>query len=809
MNRNLYRPLAAVLATLSTVGFYQGQETQDTLAPEASQIEGVVLHGVIDLAKDRKTPVAVSTVKREEIQLRAVGNVEFPNILKNTPNVYVANESGGFGDSQIFVRGFSQSNTAFLLNGQPINGMEDGKMYWSNWAGISDIANMVQVQRGLGSSKLAISSVGGTINIITKAAEKNEGGFVRFIVGNGSYKKGTVSYDTGMNDKGWAFSFLLDYWTADKKYADGTKGAGQNYFFSVGKKAGKHNFNFLITGAPQWHDQNFSKDMALYDRYGRRFNNNYGYLNGEYLTSRRNYYHKPIANLTWDWEINDTSSLSTVIYGSLGRGGGTGTYGNGPGYLSDYPDGDPSLQRGAYKASTGLIDWDYVVAQNKLIPGGYSKGYDGTMLRSSVNNHIWYGGVVNYENNSIKNVSLNVGTDIRFYTGTHFRQLTDLLGLKGRIEDFGGNPNHTVTATFDPNPWSSLFNYADKNERIDYDYSEDINYQGLFGQAEWSNNKLSAFVQGAISNQSYKRYDRGNFATERVSDVVKKTGYNIKAGASWKFAKGNTIFVNVGKYSRQPFLDNIFTSYSDNTAITDDDVNNEEIVGFEAGYRFEMKNLQVNINAYSTTWENRFLGAGGEYTAADGTFYDDVTYLFTNISELHQGIELEVKYRPMRDMTIHGFATFGNWEYNGTTPVNVRDNTNQTIVANLTTDLKETKVGSAPQTSAGLGIDYDIIHDKLHAYVNWNYFANFYGFVDVEDAATASLAGKVYQPEKLNNYSLFDLGASYNFNLGGQRFQLAGNVYNLFDKEYISQKDNYGYYLGNGTTFNLAIKFMF
>src|SRR5690606_41594748 len=72
------------------------------------------------------------------------------------------------------VRGFEQDNTAFLLNGQPINGMEDGLMYWSNWSGLNDIATGVQIQRGLGSSKLAISSVGGTINFVTKATEMDQ-----------------------------------------------------------------------------------------------------------------------------------------------------------------------------------------------------------------------------------------------------------------------------------------------------------------------------------------------------------------------------------------------------------------------------------------------------------------------------------------------------------------------------------------------------------------------------------------------------------------------------------------------------------
>ena len=42
---------------------------------------------------------------------------------------------------------------------------------------MADVANAVQVQRGLGSSKLAISSVGGTVNIVSKTTDQRKGGF--------------------------------------------------------------------------------------------------------------------------------------------------------------------------------------------------------------------------------------------------------------------------------------------------------------------------------------------------------------------------------------------------------------------------------------------------------------------------------------------------------------------------------------------------------------------------------------------------------------------------------------------------------
>ncbi len=294
-------------------------------------LESVVITGTMDIVQGRRTPVAVSTIGIREIQAKA-GNVEFPELMKNTPSIYVANQAGGYGDSEVFTRGFNQTNTAFLLNGQPINGMEDGKMYWSNWSGMTDVASAVQVQRGLGSSKLAISSVGGTTNIVMRPTAQESGGSVSYLRGNGNYNKATLMYNTGMGEGKFGLPFLLTHWQGDG-WADGTKGQGQSYFISAGFQPNdKHNLTFLITGAPQWHDQNFTKPISRHynsnDEFNIKFNDNWGYLNGEYLNERRNYYHKPVSNINWEYEINDNTSLSTVLYASWDRGGGSGRIGD-------------------------------------------------------------------------------------------------------------------------------------------------------------------------------------------------------------------------------------------------------------------------------------------------------------------------------------------------------------------------------------------------------------------------------------------------------------------------------------------------
>ena len=76
-----------------------------------------------DIAKDRKTPVAVSTIKEAQI-VEKLGNQEFPEVLNTTPSVYATKSGGGFGDSKINIRGFAQENVAVMINGVPVNDME-------------------------------------------------------------------------------------------------------------------------------------------------------------------------------------------------------------------------------------------------------------------------------------------------------------------------------------------------------------------------------------------------------------------------------------------------------------------------------------------------------------------------------------------------------------------------------------------------------------------------------------------------------------------------------------------------------------
>lgn len=756
------------------------------LIADAYGLDEVVVTGYLDIVRDRRTPVAVSTVNRTELQAKAVGNVELVEAIKNTPSVYVSSQTG-FGDSEMFLRGFDQINTAFLFNGQPINGMEDGRMYWSNWSGVSDIANAVQVQRGLGSSKLAISSVGGTVNFVTKTVEKEKGGFARFMYGNDNYIKGTVAYNTGLSNK-WAFSIMLDHWQADNKWAEGTKGQGQNYFLSVGFKPNDHHmFNFLVTGAPQWHGQRWSQSLETLEETPK-FNQHWGEYDGEFETERRNYYHKPIINLSWDWEMNSRSSLSTVAYASFGRGGGTGNWG--------------SNRR---RTADGQVDWDAIEADNLADDDGIGDEDENYALRSSVNNHQWFGVVSNFEREINPNLTWNVGADLRFYRGDHFRQFVDFFGLDGYQESdgqFGRPDDYVVRNTFDARPWAALFDFADEDDRIDYDYSENINYQGLFTQLEYEKDAFTSFIQGSVSNQGYQR--DGRASEPGKSDKVNKVGFNIKGGASYALSSMSTVFANIGYYSRQPFLDNIFEDIRGSNTLLTPDIDNEDIFSVEAGYKFLSKKLFANLNVFYTTWGNRT--RVDTYTNDNDT-PDDESDDFQQrdvergIGQKHLGLEVDAQYILTDKITLRGFTSIGKYTFTAIESVTqFNDDTGDIIGEIEGADNEGVHIPGAPQFSFGLGARANFF-ENLDVYVDYNFYDKIYirGFDDVllEDVGTLDAYGQV------------DIGASYKFGLGSQSLILRGNIYNLLDNDAINQSDAFGFFNMNGLTWNTSIQLMF
>jgi hypothetical protein len=719
--------------------------------------------------------------------------------------------------------------------------MEDGKMYWSNWSGMADIANVIQTQRGLGSSKLAISSVGGTTNFVTKSTDKRESGFAHFGLANNNYFKTTIAYNSGKAQNGWGASVMFSHWQGDG-YNEGNKGQGQNYFISIGYQANeRHNFNFLLTGAPQWHDQNFTKELSDYETYGDRYNNNWGTYNGKYMTERRNFYHKPVMNLNWDFNINESSNLSTVLYASWGRGGGTGNRGN------------------RIRTTDGYIDYDAIYAFNESVPngeGGYFAAGGGYVTRSSVNSHSWYGIVSNYEKKFSDNLTFNAGIDYRYYYGFHHRVVENFHGLNSwqeniRLRDqnnnhdtygsFGTYKNVIATESYNADPWEALTAKAPEDQKIAYSNDERITYGGLFSQLEYADDRFSVFVQGSISNQNHQRFDYYQYAdqdlidgtsTQNVidedtgqpvplpdgiepgtdSEKVSNFGFNIKGGGAYFINSQSSVYGNIGYYSRQPYHDNIYLNFTNQVnPLTE----NEKIFGMELGYRYTGSKFSGSVNLYSTSWKDRVVSSSDIEPDENG---QDVVVYTTNfgVEQLHMGLEIDGAYRISDALRVRGFLSLGNWRYKGNSVTRVADE-EQNIISEEIIDVDGGEVGDAAQTTFGLGGDWRITN-RFSIDADYRYYADLYSNV-----------GAVKENLKLPAFGIMDFGASYRLPIGQKTNNLyfRGNINNLFDTNYISElstniksedgngTDYYGVdsanrgFVGLGITWNVSIRYNF
>jgi len=762
--------------TISYVGFtsktiaFSGNQDLGVIMLEPSQFGLQEVQIIASVAVDRKTPVAVSTVKSADIELK-LGTQEFPEILKSTPGVYATKAGGGYGDGRINLRGFESENVAVMINGIPVNDMENGRVYWSNWAGLADVTSSMQVQRGLGAAKIAVPSIGGTINIITNTTDVEAGGNVMTSVGNDGYFKYGLTYSTGLMENGFAATVSAAKTEGDG-YVDGTEFTGVSYFLNISKEINDaHKLSFTVFGAKQRHGQRQNRQLIETFRKaesGRKFNADWGFKNGQVTFQEDNFYHKPQMSLNHYWNLNDNTSINTTAYASFGSGGGGGTAG-------DYKFGfDSSTGLGDYRIGPfGPIDFDKIVDENIAAGANGAETY----LRASRNDHNWFGVLSTLKTNLTEDLVLLAGLDWRYYKGIHFSEVTDLLGAEFAVDN--GDVNR-------PN---AILQVGDKR-----DYYNDglVGWFGAFAQLEYDvNEKFNTFISLAASNTSYKRID---YFLYLVNDPLRETdrynffGFSAKGGANYRIDEHHNVFANLGYFEKAPGFDSVFLNFSNDNINAD--APNQKISSFELGYGFRGEKLSANVNLYSTRWNDRTETVS--YQQPDGI---NAAANILGVNAVHQGVELDFIYRATDNLDITGMASFGDWRWDSDVlGVDIIDE-DQNVVDTVDLYIKDLHVSDAAQTTMALGINYKF-SPKTRLIADYNYYDNIYALFDPSDRGTEGAPDAWKMPA----YGLFDVAMSHGFKFGPFDATLTARMNNVFDTEYISDAQD-----GSGSTFDTAL----
>ena len=779
---------------------------------------------------EEKTPVAFTTVEKEELEVR-LGSQEIPLILNTTPSVYATQQGGGAGDARINVRGFNQRNVAVMINGVPQNDPENGWVYWSNWDGIADATSSIQIQRGLSAVNLATPSIGGTMNIITDPASFEKGGKFKQESGDGGFLKTTVNYNSGLLFDKVALSGTIVRKTADGIIDGNWSDAWAYYFGSSYQVNEDHRLELYAIGAPQRHGQNlYKQNIATYsqelagdiDGYdtdafaegnkfeheaGRYFNQNvasvnpnydgdqYWYMfgarttkryNKNFLNERENYFHKPLVNLNHFWTIDDRTRVSSVFYYTPGSGGGTGTYGS----VKRQPaiEGSPW-----YASSPWTWDWNAEIEENS---DNVDTDFHATenrstgIIRNSINRHMAIGAISKLNYDVSDELEIQVGLDWRTADIEHAREVRDLLG-----------GDYYVDFADDNAPGGKVVRLGDE---IAYFNSTTVDWIGGFLQGNYETEKLNLYGMGGVSNIKYSYQDHFTVDNEVITaDAI--TTFQVKGGGMYNVNDGLSAYANLGYVQKPPIMDNVI--YYDGSVAKDPA--NENFVSSEIGVNYKPGKYAVKVSAYNTNWNDRNLTKVVESGTSSGDG-SDIIFL-KGVDQKHQGIEVEASAQVTEMLRLDAAVSLGNWKFTGDASGKYQQNEYDSlgnVTGLITTDyeyaLNDLKVGDMPQTAFVLGAVLTpikglrlqgIYHIYDDNYADWSPAAR-----EIEDGEADRA-----QVWEAPGYQKLDLHLSYKLpKIGGYDLTLEGHLFNALNGVFIQDAVDNSKYNGYGDKVHAA-----
>jgi len=749
------------------------------------------VHIISSYITDRGIPVATTTVGAKTIE-RQIGNQDFPEILKHTPGVYATKVGGGSGDDRLTIRGFQQENIALLLNGVPVSSMENGLVYWSNWIGLTDATEAIQVQRGLGASKVAMNSVGGTVNIITKSIQSEQGGSFRYSLSDYGNQRSILQFSTGEMKGGTAITFLGSR-TTGPGYVDGTYTNGWAYFLSVSKKLGRnHQLVFTALGSPERHGQrNYAMSQSEFLQYGNKYNKSWGVMNGKILNLSENFYHKPQINLNHYWNAGARTLITSSAYVSFGKGGGryTEAFNYGPSLYSFRKNDQIDFDRAFL---TNIQNQDSF----QLADQSWIKGYSKNILTNYRANHYWAGILSSMHYQISDKMKLIAGVHFRTFKSHLYEEIDHLLGGAFWIEQYawslGGISNRPQIKKV--------------GEIINVNNYSYMNYGNLFGQLEYGSEKVQWFLASTISQTYYQRKDPYNYPENPLSERVMKSGFDAKTGLGYRTGKHSKLYANLGYYSREPYFKFVFVNFSNAQAR---DLRNEKIIAAEIGYEYSNGMISSRLNGYSTMWKDKSMLSRENIQLSDSSL---TRSLVKGLNALHIGLEWESVFLIYRNINLTTSFSVGNWKWQNDVTASIY-NDNQVLIDSTRIFSKGLYVGDAPQTQVGISLDYTFLQ-QFNLTASWVYYDRLYSNFE---PSNRTKEGDRTQPYRIPSYGLADVYLSYDFEVKDISSRLQISCQNLFDKEVITRGDDgadhtidtFKGFWSMGRTFNVSMKMAF
>lgn len=569
-------------------------------------------------AVEGKTPVAFSTVSKEEIK-QTYSHQDIPMVLSDQPGVYSYSDAGnGVGYTYLKIRGFSQDRIGVFVNGIPLNDPEAHAVYWVDHGDILEATGDIQIQRGVGNSLYGSSVFGGTVNLATNFQSLHSG--FKVTTGYGNY----TAKGLNLPSQKFSLSYAGGPWTDQGVTIYGRFSGLDSDGYRIGSGTRQRSFHAGIEKNDEssmtrleaiWGDQetSFSWEgvIPLYgydlnDREDRRYN----YYadptwNGGRSNANKDVFTQSIVSLQHSRKIGG-GLLNLILYNVRGDG-----------YYEQFKGEDDTDDVSDFLNEYNL---SHVVSDPSQPVG--------IIRRKWLKNGYW--GAVYQYSKSIADFSFTVGGDARFYGAEHF----------GEVKDIDGRWNV-------PDGHRYYYDESRKNSASFYGH---VSYQPaekllLLANVKYLGHryKMDQEIMGAFQNgYNYK---------------LKYDFIDYHAGLHYHLNPSLAAFANISTAHREPSdtdiydhddpeivpaLKNMDSEYA--TPLTKE----EFLVDYEGGLSLQLNNLSAKLNVYRMDFKDELIPVWYRYYDADEKLHANVP------KTIHQGIEFSVLAEPVNWFSVNG-----------------------------------------------------------------------------------------------------------------------------------------------------------
>ncbi|WP_337949930.1 TonB-dependent receptor [Prevotella sp.] len=655
-------------------------------------------------------------------------------IVNSNNNIYASEVGYLFSPVRFRYRAFDQKYNDVYINGIPMNDMETGQFRFSNIGGLNQQTKNQEFALPFESNKFAMTGMAGSNNYNFRPASMPAGHRITLTGANRNYTlRGMYTFNTGLSDKGWAFSGNITYRWANEGYVEGTFYNSLSYFLGVQKVFGNgaHSLAFSTWGNPtERASQGAGTDEMYWMANDRYYNPYWGYQNGKKRNSRIVNDFAPTALLTWDWKISDNDKLTTSLMGKYSMYKSTKlNYNNAdnphPNYWKNMPSSYYDIwdeSNSSYRTSEALqnwhdaydywsgpkanrqIDWDRLYYSNKQAS---AQGQDAMYYIQAKHNDALTIALASTFNKQLdKDKNWNIGIVGATNKGMHYQTMEDLLGATqfhnintyalgtypanaDEIQYDLNNPNAVVK---EDDKFGYSYNLLVNNGKLWTSYSENFGILHYLVAAKLGYTAMQR--DGKMRNGLAKDNSYGKSHTAQFIDGGLKFGANINLG------RGNTFTLGLGYEHKAPQAKVAFVSPEINNDFVKN-LKNERVFSSEIGYQLQTSWLHANINAYYSYLTN--------VSDWQNFYYDDInsfSYVsITGMKKAYYGVEAGLKFKVTSAFDVKLIGQISDAKILNDNTVSYMNST-KGVEYTETIYNKNMRDNGTPLTAASLGLSY-------------------------------------------------------------------------------------------------------